>query len=156
MSWVCCAFASLNWRISLTLAERKARGLTLARGHYRCYLCHQMIERGEAYHSQKCGPWNNTCEEPWTGRSCRFCWEIFEKATDHWRNEDFQDSDHATAVEEYVLDLQRCWDVYEEIAAVKEWERMTKAARERLFCEGHMAPSWAREWIDKPRPLPKK
>lgn len=137
----------------MTAAERKAKGLTLARKEHRCDLCFQRIEKGELHGAHRVGPWNGSCEEAATVRHCRFCDECWDKETADWRHGDFEDCTCPSDVlAEYIVKLQEGWGVREELKVIREWERMTKAARDRWREQGITAAPWVYEWLDKPRP----
>lgn len=136
----------------MTTAERKAKGLTLARKEHRCELCFQKILPGELYGSYKVGPWNG-CDEAQTIRHCRFCDDIWDKETHDWTRSDYEDCTCPSDVLSEAIHKRHIeWGIKDELDTIREWERMTKAARERWEEQGRAAPLWVHEWIDTPRP----
>ena len=99
----------------MNAAERKAKGLTLARKAHWCEACVSPIEPGELYVCFRWPPWrgeDNTCY----GKQvfCRFCHDsglaTFEDECDHYSyvNDDF------------LYDLRRHWEAkVEEILGVE-------------------------------------
>ncbi len=59
--------------LSMSRAEAKEKGLTVARKTHVCDLCHQSIEPKEAYFSRKYYPGEFDFDELTTFRACRWC-----------------------------------------------------------------------------------
>lgn len=57
----------------MTAAERKEKGLTLARKAHQCQACCQPIVPGELYVRYRCVPWEGDNDGFGTIRVCRFC-----------------------------------------------------------------------------------
>lgn len=138
----------------MKISDRKAKGLTLARKDHRCNLCFQQIEKGDLHGAHRVGPWNGTSEEAATVRHCRFCDECWDAETANWRRDDFEDvTCPSDILDEHIFKLQEEWGVREELLAIKEWERMTTAARNHIDEWGSRnAPPWVWEWLRKPAP----
>lgn len=57
----------------MTVAERKEKGLTLARKQHQCQACYEPIVPGELYVTMECYPWHGDNDGFSTVRVCRFC-----------------------------------------------------------------------------------
>lgn len=126
----------------------------IARKEHRCTLCHLEIDKGETYFAESYGPWNSN-GDPWTLKLHSFCKSIYNTETDDWHYSDWDDCTviiDGTLFDGYLYRKYREWGIHGFMYTLDKWEGMVAGSLRAITKMGKDAPSWAAEWLAKPRP----